>query len=84
MCMAKARTRTFSAFISSTKLFISNTKRIRLQRQKYSSLAQNAFIASNKPVRLQCDPYFEMSSRKYLVASDERVRLQCELMFVGE
>ena len=26
----------------------------------------------------------EVSSREYLISSDERVRLQCELMFGGE
>ena len=46
--------------------------------------AQNAFVVSNKSVRRQCELYFEVSSREYLVASDERVGLQCELMFGGE
>ena len=58
------------------------TKSVRLQLHKYSSPAQNAFVASNKPVRRECDSYLEVSSRD--VASDERVRLQCELMFGGE
>ena len=82
--MAEARTLGFNTFVFSVKLFISSTKRVRFQRQKYLSPAQNAFVASNKHVRRQFDSYLEVSSRAYLVASDERVRLQCEIMFGGE
>ena len=83
MCVAEARTHVFNAFVSSAEVFGSSTKRVRLQRQKYSSPAQNAFVASSKFVR-RSDSYLEVSSRDRLVASDERVRLQCELMFGGE
>ena len=84
MCVAEARTRGFNTFVYSAKVFISSTKRVHLQRQKCLSPAQNAFVASNKHVRRQFDSYLEVSSRAYLVASDERVRLQCEIMFGGE
>ena len=84
MCVAEARTRVFNAFVSSAKLFSSSMKRVHLQRQKYSSPAQNTFVASNKPVRQQCDPYFDVSSTEYLIASDECVCVQFELMFGGE
>ena len=40
---------------------------------KCSYPAQNAFVASNKPVRLHCDLYLEVKSRGYLAASDERM-----------
>ena len=46
--------------------------------------AYDAFVASNEPVRRQCDSYLEVSSIDYVVASNERVHLQCELMFRGE
>ena len=82
--MCVARMLIFNALVSSAKLIISNTKSVRLQRQKYSSPAQNAFVASTKPVCRQCDPYVEVNSREYRVSSDERVRQQCELMFGGE
>ena len=48
---------------------------VHLQRQKCSLPAQNAFVASDKYVCLQCDLYLEVTSKDYLVASDERVRL---------
>ena len=67
---------------------------VRLQRETHSSPAPkrfvpstNVFIASDKHVRLQCDSYLEVSSRDYvipyLVACNERVHLQCEIIFFG-
>ena len=51
---------------------------VHLQRETRSSLvpkvSQNTFIASDKRVHL------EVSSRDYLVASDECVRLQCDIV----
>ena len=49
--------RIFNTFVSRTKVFISSAKGIHLNHQKCSSPAQNALIASNKHVRLQCDLY---------------------------
>ena len=43
----------FNTFVSSTKVFVSNAKRVRLQDQNCSSPAQNAFVASDKRVPLQ-------------------------------
>ena len=41
----------------------------------------------NMFVCMQCDSYLELSSRDkfvaYIVASDERIRLQCEVIFGG-
>ena len=71
-------------FISSSNAFDSSTKRVCLQRQNCSSRGQNVFITSYKHVCLQCDSYLEVSNKDYLVASDERVRLQCEIIFGGE
>ena len=42
------------------------------------------YEASDKHARLECDLYLEVSSRNYLVAGDERVHLQCEIVFGGE
>ena len=84
MCVDEAQTCIFNVFVSNAKLFISSMKHVRLQHQKYSSPAQNVFVASNKPVCRQCDPYFKVSGREYLVTIDEHVRLQCELMFGSE
>ena len=39
---------------------------------------------SSLPVHRQYDLYLEVKSRDYLVASDERIRLQYEIMFGGE
>ena len=47
-----------------------------------SSPAQNAFIASDERVRLQCImviPYLEVSSKDYLVVRDKRVHLQRDI-----
>ena len=84
MCVAEARMRWFNTFVYSAKLFLSSTKRVRLQRQKCSSAAQNSFVASNKQVRREVDSYLKVSSRAYLVASYECVRLQCEIVFGDE
>ena len=61
MCVrvAEDRIHVFNMFISSTKVFISSVKRIRLHAvPKCLSLAQDAFAANNKQVRLQCDIVF--------------------------
>ena len=65
-------------------IIVSSVKRVRLRCQKYLSPAQNTFATSDEHVHPQCDSYLEVSSRDYLVASDERDRLQCEIMFRGE
>ena len=79
MCVAGVRSRVFNVFVSSAK-------RVCLQRQMCSfpdqhkmrsSLAINAFGCS---VIL----YSEVSSRGYLVASDKRICLQCDIVFGGE
>ena len=49
-CMVEARTGIFNMLVSSAKVCISSVKRIHLQRQKYLSPAQNAYIASDKHV----------------------------------
>ena len=82
--VAEARTHVFNMFVSSAKVFVSSMKPVRLQHQKCLSPAQSAFVASNKPVHQQCDSYLEVTSRYYLIASDERIRLQCEVMFRGK
>ena len=82
-CMCEARMRIFNAFVFSVKVFNFSAKGVHLQHQKCLSPAQIAFIASNKHVCLQCDSCLEVSSRDYLIASDERVRLQCEIIFRG-
>ena len=64
-------------------VFISCMKHVCFQRHRCSSPAQNVFVASDKHVHLQCDSYLEVSSRDYLVASNERIRLQCEIIFRG-
>ena len=66
-------------------MFVSSAKSVRPQRQKCLPPAQNAFVASNKHVRLQCDLYLEVSSKNYmyLVASNEHVCLQCEIISGG-
>ena len=79
--VCEAQTRVFNAFVSSAKVFICSVECVHLQRQKCLSPGQNAFITSNKHVRLQCDSYLEVSSQNYLVASDEHVCLQCEIIF---
>ena len=84
VCVVKAQTRVFNTSVSSAKLFISSTKHVRLHHRKCSSPAQNTFVTSNKPVRQQCDSYLQVSSKDHLGASDERVYLQCEIMFGGE
>ena len=76
--------RVFDVFISSAKMFISRTERIRLQYQKCLAPAQNVLVASDKHVRLQCDSNLEVSSTRYFVVCNERVCLQCEIMFGGE
>ena len=50
--------------------------------QKCSSSAQNVLVASDKH-DLQCDLCLEVSSRDYLITSNEHVRLQCEIIFGG-
>ena len=65
------------------KLAILATQTIAYERQKCLFPAENAFVASDKHVRLQCDSYLEESSRDNLVISDERVHLQCEIIFGG-
>ena len=84
VCVAKAQTHIFNMFVSGAKVFISSAKRVRLHRKKCSSPAQNAFISSDEQVHLQGDLYLDVSSRDYYVASDERVCLQCEIIFGGE
>ena len=39
------------------------------------------FVASDKLVCLQCGSYLEVSSRDCLLVRDERVWLQCEIIF---
>ena len=34
-----------------------------------------------KHVQLQCDSYLEVSSRDFLIASDEHAHMQCEIIF---
>ena len=79
MYTAGVRTYVFNVFVSSAKC-------ARLQRQKCSSpdqhktrssLAMNAFVCSV----MLCS---EVSSRGGLVASDQHVRLQCDIEFGGE
>ena len=79
MCVAGVRTYVFNVFVSSAK-------RASLQRQKCSSpdqhktrlsLAINAFVCSV----MSCS---EVSSRGCLVASDQHIRLQCDIEFGGE
>ena len=62
-------------------MFVSSTKRARLERQKCSSpdqhetcssIAMNAFVSSV----MSCS---EVSSRGCLVASDQHVCLQCDI-----
>ena len=84
VCVAEARARVFNTFVSSAEVFISSVKRVRLQRQKHSSPAQNVFVACDKHVRLQCDLYLEVSSRHYLIANDQCVSLECEIIFGGD
>ena len=45
------------------------------------TLSRSAYVTSNKHVRLQCDSYLEVSSRDYLVADNERIHVQCEIIF---
>ena len=77
LCVAEDRTR----------VLVSSAKVLSPARNSFVSsveVSQNAFGASDKHV------YLKVSSRlrDYLVASDERVRLQCDivfgLVFVGE
>ena len=79
MCVAGVRTHIFNVFVSSAK-------RARLQRQKCScpdqhktssSLAMNVFVCSV----MSCS---EVTSRGCFVASDQHVRLQCDIEFGGE
>ena len=84
VCVAEARMCVFNMFVSSTKVFISSMKCVRLQLQKRSFSAQSAFITSNKPVERQCKLSLEVKSRDYhLVDSDEYIWLQCEIMLEG-
>ena len=62
--VAEVRMCVSNSFISSTKVFVSNAKRIHLQRQKCLSPAQNAFVCS-------VIPYSEVTSNDYLIASDK-------------
>ena len=55
MCVAEALTRIFNTFASSALVLISSTKCIHHQDEKCSSPAQNALVASSKPVDWQCD-----------------------------
>ena len=84
MCVADARTCVFNAFVSIAKVFISNSnafvsnaKTVHPQHKTRSSLAINMFVCS--VIR-----NLEVNSKDYLVASDERIRLQCEIIFGGE
>ena len=83
MYVAEVRTHVFIVFVSSAE-------RVRLQRQKYIivssaisdrlqhktglSLVISSFVCS-------AISYLEVSSRGGLIASDERVRLQCNIVF---
>ena len=79
MCVAGVRTHVFNVFVSSFKC-------THLQHQKCSSpdqhktrssIAMNAFVCSV----MLC---LEGSSRGCLVASDQHVRLQCDIEFGDE
>ena len=87
-CVADAQTHVFNAFSTFSFPALSSVHRrlecVCLQRQKCLSPAQNMFVTSDKPVRLQCHSYLEVSSKGDLTASDECVRLQCEIIFGGE
>ena len=56
--------------------FASNIKNARPQHKTRSSLALNLFVGS--------ESYLEVSTRDYLVASNERAHLQYEIMFRRE
>ena len=45
--------------------------------------SKKVFVTSDKHVRLQCDSYFEVSGKDYLIASNERICLQREIIFGG-
>ena len=72
--------------MSSSNAFVSSAESVRLHRQMCSSPVQNVLGANDQHVhdRLQWDSYLEMTVKDYLVASDEYVRLQCEIIFGGE
>ena len=57
-----------NTFFSSSKVFVSGP-------------AQNAFVASDNVLCLQCDS--EVNSRGYLIASDKHIHLQCDIVFGG-
>ena len=84
VCVIEVRMHFFNTFVSSAKAFISSTKRVRLEHQNVclqhkmrSLLVINRFVCS-------VISYLEMSSRDYLVTSEERVCLQCDTAFGGE
>ena len=79
MCVAGVRTYVFNVFVSSTK-------RAPLQCQKCSSPDQHKTLSSLAINMFVCSVMscLEVSSRGCLVASDEHVRLQCDIEFRGE
>ena len=83
VCVSLKLERAFSTRSSPSALYDVDLQleRVRLQCQKCSSPTQNSFVASDKHVRLHCDSYLKESSKDYLVASNERVRLQCKIIF---
>ena len=81
--VAETQTCVFNTFVSSAKVLISSVKCVRPQCQKCSFPAQNVFVTSDKHVCLQWDSYLEVSSRDYLVASDEHIHLRCEIVAIA-
>ena len=69
--VAKARTCIFNTLVSSAKVFISSTKRIRLPHQNCLSPAQYAFVTSNKhwsrSVYMRNIPNIHLISMVYII-----------------
>ena len=79
VCVAGVRSCVFNVFVSSAK-------RVCLQRQKCSSPDQHKTRSSLAINEIGCSVmlYSEVSSRGYLVTSDKRVCLRCDIVFGGE
>ena len=79
VCVAEVRTRVFNVFVSSAK-------RVRLQRQRLvSRQAQNAFVAiAISAFVCSVISHSEVSSKGYLVASNERICMQCDIVLGGK
>ena len=71
VCVAEVRTHVFNMFISSAKRSSPD------QHKTRSLIARNAFACS-------VISYSEVNSRGYVVASNNRVCPQCDIVFGGE